>query len=289
MIGIVLDVRQRYLVRAERAFDLQTVHHVRSGPSLWRPQDDHRPARPRDRTGTATGLLLDRADLRVAGAQRGREARVHVHRVAALEDVGLVTVTGHQPDDLLVGAPPQHRRARDLVAVQVEDGQHGAVAGRVQKMRALPRARQRARLRLAVTDHRDHEEIGIVEGGAERVNEHVAELAAFVDRSRRGHAHVARHAAWRGELAEEAAHAGAVARDARIDLRVGGFQVYVGHDRRSTMARTGEENDIGLGLDDQPIHVDVHEAESRRRSPVSEQAWLDVLRSERLPQQRVVL
>ena len=41
MIGIY---QERHLVRSERAFNLQTVYHLRPGPALGGPQDDHRPA-----------------------------------------------------------------------------------------------------------------------------------------------------------------------------------------------------------------------------------------------------
>ena len=289
MLGIFPDVRQRHLVGAERAFDLQAIDHIRSGPSLGRAQDDHRPLRPPDRPCTPTGPLLDRADLRVARGERGREARVHVHRIVALEEVGLVAVTGHQTDDLLVGAPTQHRGAGDLVAVQMQDRQHRAVSRGVQKMNPLPRARQWSRLGLAVADHGDHEEVGIVEGGAEGVNEHVAELAALVDRSRRRDAHVAGHAARRRELPEEPMHAGAVPGDARVHLRVRAFEVHVRQDRRSAMARAGEVDHVGVALDDEPIQVGVDEAEPGRRPPVPEEARLDVLGSERLAQEGIVL
>ena len=57
------------------------------------------------------------------------------------------------------------------------------------------------------------DQIGIVERGAERVREHVAELAAFVDRARRRRAHVARNAVGRRELSKEPRHPGRVLRD----------------------------------------------------------------------------
>src|SRR5438034_5526446 len=44
-----------------------------------------------------------------------------------------------------------------------------------------------------------------------------------------------------------------------------------------------------VALDDEPIQMDVDEAEPGRRPPVPEQAWLDVLRPERLAQERIVL
>ena len=47
MIGMLGVHQERHLVRSERALDLQAIDDLRSGPAFGRPQDDHRPARPR--------------------------------------------------------------------------------------------------------------------------------------------------------------------------------------------------------------------------------------------------
>ena len=198
---------------------------------------------------------------------------MHVLWVVAFEEVRLVAVAAQQIRDLVVGAPAQHRGAGDLVAVQMQDRQHCAVPRRVQKMDSRPRSRQRSRFSLAVANHSNHEQVRIVECRAEGVSEHVAELTTLVNRPRRGHAHVTRHASRRRELPEEPMHAFRVLRDARVDLRIRAFEV----------------DDVGVALDDEPIQVDVDEAEPGRRPPVPEQAWLDVLRPERLAQERIVL
>ena len=69
----------------------------------------------------------------------------------------------------------------------------------------MPARRQRARLRLAVADDADDDEVGIVEGRAERVDERVAELAALVDRAGRLRSRMARDAAGERELPEQLA------------------------------------------------------------------------------------
>ena len=43
VLRVLLDGRQRYLMRSERAFDLLTIDHLRPRPSLGRAQDDRRP------------------------------------------------------------------------------------------------------------------------------------------------------------------------------------------------------------------------------------------------------
>ena len=140
----------------------------------------------------------------VAGVERRRERLVHGRQVVvALDEVHVVAVAFEQPLDVLIARAPEHGGPGDLVAVQVQDGQHGAVARRVEELDALPRALERPGLRLAVADDRDDDEVGVVERRAEGVHEHVAELAALVDRAGRRHADVARDAARRRELAEE--------------------------------------------------------------------------------------
>lgn len=105
-----------------------------------------------------------------------------------------VAVALEQTGDLLVAGATENGRVRDLVAVEVEDREHRAVADGVEEPDALPRAFQGRGLRLSVADHAGDDETGVVEGGAERVDERIAQLASFVDRTRRGRADVARHA-----------------------------------------------------------------------------------------------
>ena len=112
---------------------------------------------------------------------------------------------------VVVGRAAEHRRPRDLVAVQVQDRQDRAVAHRVQEVDALPRTGERPGLRLAVADDAGDDEVGVVERGAERVHQRVAELAALVDGAGRRHADVARDAAGRRELPEQSLHARTVA------------------------------------------------------------------------------
>ena len=121
----------------------------------------------------------------------------------------------------------------------MKNRQHRSIAGRIQKARALPRALERRRFRFAVTHHGGDDEIRVVEGGAERVCEHVSQLPAFVNRAWRGDAHVARYAAGRGELAEQTTKPADVARHLRVHLRVRAFEVDVRHNSRPAVSGTG--------------------------------------------------
>jgi hypothetical protein len=120
------------------------------------------------------------------------------------------------------------------------------------------------------------------------VHEHVAELAALVDRPGRGNAHVARDTARRRELPEELAHAGGVLRHVGIDLRVRPLEVDLRDDRGAPVTGARQVDDVRVVPLDQAIEVNVDQVLPGRRAPVPEQARLDVVGLERLAQQRVV-
>ena len=176
----------------------------------------------------------------------------------------------------------------DLVAIQMQDRQHRAVAHGVQELVAVPARGQRSRLGLAVADDRRDDEIRIVEGRAEGVRQHVAELAAFVDRARRLRRSVTRNAAGEAELLEETSHALRVLCHRMVVVRVRAFEVGVGDDRRPPVSGTRHEDHVEVARHDRAIEVRVHEVEPGRRAPVAQQPRLDVLDAQRLAQQWIV-
>ena len=91
--------------------------------------------------------------------------------IVAFDEVRAVAVAAQQRLELLVADARQHRRARDLVAVQMEDRQHGAVGDRIEELVRVPARRERTGLGLAVADDAGDEQIGIVERGAVGVRE----------------------------------------------------------------------------------------------------------------------
>jgi hypothetical protein len=166
--------------------------------------------------------------------------------------------------------------------------QDGAVVDRVEKLRAVPARGQRSGFRLAVADRARDEQVRIVEGGAERVREDVAQLAAFVDRPRRLRGRVARDAAGKRKLFEEALHPGGVAGDVRKQLAIRAFQIGIGNDRGPAVTGTGEEDRVEIARGDRTVEMRDHEVQTRRGSPVAEQPRFDVLAPQRLAQERVV-
>src|SRR5207237_6272220 len=105
---------------------------------------------------------------------------------------------------LLVAHRAVDRGVGDLVAVDVQDRQHRAARRRVQELVGVPRAGGRPGLRLAVADDACDDQVGVVERGAERRRQRVAELAALVDGPRHDRSEVAREASGRGEAADQA-------------------------------------------------------------------------------------
>ena len=209
MPGVRSDLPHRHLVRSPGALDRFPVDLLRAGPALGGPKHDHRPARAVGDASLARGPL-DVVDLLDHGVERHRELLVDERRVVAGHEEGVVPVALHERPKLLLGDSGEDRRTRDLVAVEVEDRQHRAVALGIEELVRMPAGRQRSGLGLTVADDGADEQIGVVERGAVGVRERVPELATLVDRARRLRRDVAGDAARERELAEERPQAGLV-------------------------------------------------------------------------------
>ena len=85
----------------------------------------------------------------------------------------------------------QHGRVGDLVAVQVQDGQHRTVGGGVEELVRMPAGSQWPGFGLAVADDAGDHQIWIVERRAVGVHQGVAEFAALMDGARSLGSHVA--------------------------------------------------------------------------------------------------
>ncbi len=287
MVRLGLEVGDRYLVRAERALDLLSVHDPGPGPPLGRAQHDHWPARAR-RLALGAGDFLNPGYLIESLLECRRQLLVHRIRLVARNEDRCMPITLQEGAQLRLRDPGEHGRVGDLVSVQVKDRQHGAVAPGVQELVRVPAGRQRAGLRLAVSDDAEDGEVRVVESRAVGVKERVAQLAAFVYGSGRLGCDVARDAAWKRELPEELPHAGGVCGDVRVDLAVGAFEVRIRDRPRAAMTRPHDVDRVEVSILDHAVGVGVDEVEARRGAPVAEQPRLDVLQLQSLEQQRVV-
>ena len=78
---------------------------------------------------------------------------MHVHGIIAGNDVGRVSIAFEQLAELVFRDPRQHGRIRDLVPVQMQDGQHRPIRPRIEEFVRMPAGGQRPCFRLAVADN----------------------------------------------------------------------------------------------------------------------------------------
>src|SRR5579885_301479 len=171
----------------------------------------------------------------------------------------------------------------------MQDGEDGAVARGVEEADAFPGTCQRSCFGFAIANDSGYNEIGIVESCAEGVDEDIAKFATFMDGARGGNADMAGDAARSGELAKQAPHPSHILGHLRVNLRIGAFQIDVCHQRGATVSWSGKVDNVCILLLNQPVQVDVDEAEAGRCAPVAEQTRLDMLQAQRLAQQGIVL
>ena len=166
--GCRATLGERHLVRAPGALDRQAVD---------------RPSGPVQPLGVRSTIIGQRGRSRVAA----RGARVAGSR--AISSSTASSVAGHAPGasasgrrrrrsaarsrsrassvaQLVARDAGEHGRVGDLVAVEVQDRQHRAVACRVEELVRVPARGQRPGLGLAVADDAGDEQVGVVERGA---------------------------------------------------------------------------------------------------------------------------
>ena len=252
-----------------------------------RAEDDHRPGRPlHDALGTSVRPdLLDLGDHRV---EHSRQLLVDRRRLVSLDEVRLVAHALEELLQLVLGDAGEEAGVGDLVAVQMQDRQHAAVAGRVEEFVAVPAGGQRPGLGLAVADDAGDDQVRIVERGPVSVAQGVAEFAALVDAAWRFRGDMAGNASGEAELLEQPLHPFGVLADIRVDLAVGAFEVGVGNQGRAAVAWADDVDHVQVITLDDPVQMDVEHVQAGRRAPVPEQPRLDVLPLERLFQQRIV-
>ncbi len=248
---------------APGALDGPAVDLRGSGPALRCAQHDHRPADPLGRALLA-GRALHQGDA-VQGPVEGLgQGTVDLVRVVAGDVEWFMAVSAQQLVEFGLRDAGQHRRVGDLVAVEVEDGEHGTVVDRVEELVRVPGGGERAGLRLAVADHTGDEQVRIVEGRAVRVSERVAELTALVDRAGRLRRDMTRHSAGERELPEQLPHARGVTGDVRVGLAVAALEPGVGQHGRPAVPRAPHAQRVQIaGLDD-AVEMGVDEVEAGR-------------------------
>src|SRR5579883_2822233 len=207
---------------------------------------------------------------------------MHLVRLVPFEEVRSVSVAGKKLLEFFVAHAPHHGGIRNLVPIQVQDWQNRAIANRIQELIGMPTGRQWTRFGFSVSNDAAHQQIRIVESSTVRMRDRVTKLSSFMNGARRFRGNVAGNSARKRELLEQPLHAFHALRDVRVDFAISAFQIRIRYNARAAMTRANDVDDIQVVALDQPIEVDIDEVQPGRGSPVSEQAWLDVLKFQRL-------
>ena len=109
---------------------------------------------------------------------RGRgHGLVHGFGIGPFYKIGRPAITEKQVLQLFVADTRQEGRVVDLVPIEMKDGQNRAIAGRAEELVDVPGGGEGAGFRLAIAHQGRDDQVGIVERGAARLREHVAELS----------------------------------------------------------------------------------------------------------------
>src|SRR5262249_33532675 len=147
----------------------------------------------------------------------------------------------------------------DFVAIKMEDRQHRAVPGWVQELIDVPGSRQRSSFGFTIANHCCHDQVGVVERSATGMGQDVAELPAFMDRTRRFRRAVTSDPARKRKLLEEFTQSLRVRALFRIYLRVRAFQISRTENSGGAMSRAGQENHVKVVFLNQPVQMNINE------------------------------
>src|SRR5690606_1481801 len=200
----------------------------------------------------------------------------------------IVAIALEQITQLLMRDAGQEGGIGNLVTIQVQNGEHRSIVAGVQKLVRMPRRRQCPGLGLAVTHHAGNDKIGIVQRGAVGVAKRISQFPALVDRAGNIRGYMAGNSPWKRELAKQGEHSCLVLRHGGIHFAVRSFEPSVGNDGRAAMARAADVDHIDVMSLDGTIQVNIDEVQAGRGTPMAKKPGLDMVDSQRLPEQRVV-
>src|SRR5581483_1192994 len=116
-----------------------------------------------------TSIFLQDTDFCIAGLKRLCEGLMHRHGVVAFDKMNVVAITLDESMNVVILCAPEHGGAGNLVAIQVENGQHSPVAHRIQKRDGFPGAFKGGGLGLAIAHNSYHDQVWMVEDCAKCV------------------------------------------------------------------------------------------------------------------------
>ena len=210
------------------------------------------------------------------GVHHFGELLVNFVRVVPFHEIRLVTHAFEELLQFVFGNASQEAGIGDFVAVQVQNRQHAAIAGWVEKFVSVPTGGQRAGFGFAIADDAGDDQIGIVERRAVGMAERITKFATFVNAARSFGSDVAGNSAGEAELLEQTLHSFRVLADVRVHLAVGALEIGVGHQRRSAVAGADDVDHVQIVAVDHAVEMHVEHVQPGRGAPVAQQARLDV-------------
>src|SRR5215472_6041755 len=130
-----------YLVRTPESLKVMSFDFSWCGPSFRRAQDDHGPTWPDERSVFARSPAMF-ADLAHAVLDVGGHCVVHFVDVGTFDEIRGPAVPAEEVFEFLMRDASQQRRIVDLVSVDMEDRQDGAIARRIQELIDVPGGRE---------------------------------------------------------------------------------------------------------------------------------------------------
>src|SRR5215469_1995625 len=109
-----------------------------------------------------SSLVLNRAYLGHTVFERRGGSLMHRVKIRSFNKIGGVAVATKQRFEFLVTYPRRDCRIINFIAVQMEYGQNGTVSSRIDEFVRVPGCRQRASLRLAVSDDPNGDQVRVV-------------------------------------------------------------------------------------------------------------------------------
>ena len=286
-----VEVRQRQLMGPPGALYALPIHVPGPRPPFGGTKNQHRPQGPVDhlRVFGMPREALDLADLLVDDIQRPGQRAMDLHRLVILDKIRIIAIAIHEAGQLLLADHRQHAGVGDLVTVQMQDGQHRAVAGGVEELVAVPAGSQWPGFGLTITNDARHDQLRIVQGGTIGMGQRIAQFAPFVNGARHMGADMAANAIRPGKLPKEPGHSKCVALDRWVELGVGTVEVCLSDQGRTAVARPRDEQHIEAVLANQPVQMGIDEVEPRGRPPVAQQPRFDIGQGQGPGQQGIAL
>ncbi len=217
-------VREGDLMGSPETFQIVSVHLPGGCPAFGTSKNDHRPAGAVSRTGLP-GLFLELANLQDTVFQSGGHRLMHALRIAALHEVGGISITDEERLQFRMTNARQNGGVVDFIAVEMEYRQDRPIGNRIEEFVAMPTCGQWSGLRLAIADHHQGDQVRVVKDRSEGMRNTVTKFAALMNAAGCFRSRVATDAPGEGKLLEEALHAYQIFTYVGINLGVGSFEI----------------------------------------------------------------